>query len=90
MNLEKLVEVFARNTAAQNDAIWRGDAKMANKHAKKVNATFDKLCAHGNLGRDALTVLFTHPRLDVRVRALVCIGPAQEITPSGWPGWDLP
>lgn len=69
MNLEKLVEAFAQHTAAQTDALWRGDAKTGNKHAKQVNATFDKLCAHGTPGRDALTALFTHPRMDVRVKA---------------------
>lgn len=69
MNLEKLVEAFARHAAAQMDAIWNGDAKTGNKHARQVNATFDKLCAHGDTGRDALTALFTHPRMDVRVKA---------------------
>ncbi|WP_224367656.1 DUF2019 domain-containing protein [Hyalangium versicolor] len=69
MNLDKLVEAFARHAAAQTDAIWQGNAKTGNKHAKQVNATFDKLCAHGNPGRDALASLFTHPRMDVRVKA---------------------
>ncbi len=69
MKLEELVEQFAKNVAAQTDAIWRGDAKTGNKHAKRVNAAFDKLCAHGNSGRDALAALFTHPRMDVRVTA---------------------
>ena len=69
MNLEKLVEAFAQHAAAQTDAISRGDAKTGNKHARQVNATFDKLCAHGNAGRDALAALFTHPRMDVRVKA---------------------
>ncbi|WP_408890216.1 DUF2019 domain-containing protein [Myxococcus faecalis] len=69
MSLEKLVEAFAQHTAAQTDSIGRGDSQAANKHAKKVNATFDKLCAHGTPGRDALSVLFTHPRMDVRVKA---------------------
>src|SRR3954451_10220027 len=69
VNLERLVEAFAQHAAAQTDAIWRGDAKTGNKHARQVNATFDKLCAHGNPGRDALAALFTHPRMDVRVKA---------------------
>ncbi len=69
MNLEKLVETFAQHAAAQTDAISRGDAKVGNKHARQVNTTFDKLCAHGNAGRDALAALFTHPRMDVRVKA---------------------
>jgi hypothetical protein len=69
MTLEDLVEQFAQNVAAQTDAIWRGDAKTGNKHARKYIAAFDKLRAHGNAGRDALTALFTHPRMDVRVMA---------------------
>jgi hypothetical protein len=69
VNLEKLVDAFARHAAAQTDALWQGDAKTANKHARKVNAAFDKLCAQERLGRDALATLFTHPRMDVRVKA---------------------
>nr|WP_199733928.1 DUF2019 domain-containing protein [Corallococcus sp. CA041A] len=69
MTMEKLVEAFARHVAAQNDAVRQGDAKTANKQAKKVNETFDKLCAHGNVGRDALAALFIHQRMDVRVKA---------------------
>nr|WP_205694589.1 DUF2019 domain-containing protein [Corallococcus coralloides] len=69
MTMEKLVEAFALHAAAQNDAVWQGDAKTANKHAKKVNESFDKLCAHGDAGRDALAALFIHPRMEVRVKA---------------------
>ncbi|RKH15294.1 DUF2019 domain-containing protein [Corallococcus sp. CA047B] len=69
MKLEELVEQFAQNVAEQTDAIWRGDAKTGNKHAKKYGAAFDQLRAHGDAGRDALAVLFTHPRMDVRVMA---------------------
>ncbi len=67
--IEELVAEFAENVAAQTDSIWRGDAKTGNKHAKRYIAAFDKLTAHGDAGRDALTVLFTHPRMDVRVSA---------------------
>jgi Domain of unknown function (DUF2019) len=67
--LEKLVETCALHAAAQTDAIWKGDAKTGNKHATQVNKAFDKLCAHGGAGRDALAALFTHPRMDVRVKA---------------------
>jgi uncharacterized protein DUF2019 len=67
--IEGLVAEFAENVAAQTDSIWRGDAKTGNKHAKRYIAAFDKLTAHGDAGRDALTVLFTHPRMDVRVSA---------------------
>jgi hypothetical protein len=66
---EKLVEEFARNVAAQTDAIFRGDARTGNKHARRYAAAFEKLRAHGDAGREALTALFTHPRMDVRVAA---------------------
>ncbi len=46
-----------------------GDAKVGNRHAKKAIAAFMKLRAEGDAGRDALAVLFTHPRMDVRVSA---------------------
>jgi hypothetical protein len=67
--LEKLVEEFARNVEAQTDEIAHGSAARGNRHAKRYIAAFNKLCAHGNAGRDALAVLFTHPRMDVRVMA---------------------
>lgn len=73
MKLEELVEQFAENVAAQTDAIWRGDAKTGNKHARKYTAAFDKLRAQGNAGRDALAVLLKHPRMDVRVTAAACL-----------------
>lgn len=69
--VEKLVEKFAHHTAQQTDAIFRGDARTGNKHAKQRIAAFKKLRAHGNVGRDALAVLFTHPRMDVRGMAAV-------------------
>ncbi|WP_193348805.1 DUF2019 domain-containing protein [Corallococcus soli] len=69
MSLDELVAVFAQNVMAQNDAIWRGDAKTGNRYAKKVNTAFDKLTAQGDVGRDALAALFMHPRMDVRVKA---------------------
>jgi hypothetical protein len=69
MELQELVSEFAENVAAQTDAIWRGDARTGNQHARKYRAAFKKLRAHGDAGRDALAVLFTHPRMDVRVSA---------------------
>lgn len=67
MKLEELVEEFAQHVAAQTDAIGRCDAKTGNRHAKKYGATFEKIRAHGDAGRDALAALFNHPRMDVRV-----------------------
>lgn len=69
MKLEELVKQFADNVAAQTDAIWRGDAKLGNKHADRYIAAFKELRAHGDTGRAALAVLFEHPRMDVRVAA---------------------
>jgi len=69
MDLEELVEAFAKHTADQTDAIFRGDAKTGNRHAQKRIDAFKKLRSHGDAGRDALAVLFTHPRMDVRVMA---------------------
>ncbi|MFP2896278.1 DUF2019 domain-containing protein [Corallococcus sp. 4LFB] len=68
-DLQKLVEEFAQNVAAQTDAIWRGDAKTGNKHAKESIAAFKRLRTHGDVGRDALATLFIHPRMDVRTAA---------------------
>ncbi|WNG32279.1 DUF2019 domain-containing protein [Archangium violaceum] len=67
--LEEWVEEFAQNVAAQTDSIWRGDAKTGNKHAKRYIAAFEALRAQGDAGREALAVLLTHPRMDVRVSA---------------------
>ncbi|HVG62511.1 MAG TPA: DUF2019 domain-containing protein [Hyalangium sp.] len=69
MTLTELVEQFAQHVAAQTDAIWKGDAKLGNKHAKQYLTALDKLLSYGNSGRDALASLLTHPRMDVRVKA---------------------
>ncbi len=45
MNLVDLVEAFAQHTAAQIDAIFRGNAKTGNKHAPKRRDAFKKLRA---------------------------------------------
>ena len=72
MRLEDLVEEFAHNVAAQNDAIFQeGDARRGNRHAERYIAAFKKLRAAGDAGRDALATLFTHPRMDVRVTAAI-------------------
>ncbi|MFY2561191.1 DUF2019 domain-containing protein [Corallococcus terminator] len=69
MTLEELVDQFARNVAAQTDAIHRGDARTGNKHAKKYIAALQQLREHGDAGREALAVLLTHPRTDLRTMA---------------------
>ncbi|WP_163782520.1 DUF2019 domain-containing protein [Myxococcus vastator] len=69
MELERLVEQFAQNIAAQTDCILRWDSKTGNKHADKAFAAFAKLRERGDAGRDALAALFVSPRMDVRVIA---------------------
>lgn len=69
IDLQGLVAEFARHVQAETEAGWRGDSKTANKHVDQYLAVFDKLRAHGDAGRDALAVLFTHPRMDVRTAA---------------------
>jgi hypothetical protein len=69
VSIEKLVDEFAWHVAAQTDAIFKGDVRTGNRHANKRLAAFKKLCAHGDAGRDALAVLFEHPRMDVRAMA---------------------
>jgi len=66
---DKFVEAFAYHVEAQTREIFNGDARTGNKHAKKAIAAFNKLCAHGDAGRDALAVLFRHPSMDVRTSA---------------------
>ena len=68
-DLNKLVEEFAENVAAQTEAIKRGDAKTGNKHANRYIAVLKKLRLEGNAGRDALATLLRHSRPDVRVKA---------------------
>ncbi|MCP3141802.1 DUF2019 domain-containing protein [Pyxidicoccus sp. QH1ED-7-1] len=69
MTLEQLVERFAHHTVAQTEAIFRGDAKTGNKHARQRVAAFKKLRTFGDAGRDALASLFAHPNVDVRTMA---------------------
>jgi uncharacterized protein (UPF0335 family) len=70
MDLESIVEEFARNVAAQTDAIMRGArSKGGDKEAKRYIAAYKKLRDHGAAGRDALARLLTHSRMDVRVYA---------------------
>ncbi|MCY1041182.1 DUF2019 domain-containing protein [Corallococcus sp. bb12-1] len=69
MTLEERVARFARNVAAQTDAIRQGDARTGNRHARQYTAALQELRAQGDAGREALTVLLTHPRTDVRAMA---------------------
>ncbi|MBW3623782.1 MAG: DUF2019 domain-containing protein [Armatimonadetes bacterium] len=64
--IEQLVESFAVNVAAQNEAIMEGNSRKSNKHANQLLAAFDALCEMGSGGREALSILLQHPRPDVR------------------------
>jgi hypothetical protein len=64
-----LIAQFAEEVARQTDAIWRGDHRTGNKHAKRYIAAFQRLCDLGDVGRDALCALLSDKRPDVRVAA---------------------
>ncbi|XXF78547.1 DUF2019 domain-containing protein [Myxococcaceae bacterium GXIMD 01537] len=68
-HLDRFVDAFAHHTEAQTAAIWKGDAKTGNAHAKRCLAAFKKLTEHGDVGRDALARLLIHPSMDVRTMA---------------------
>lgn len=73
MELGSIVEDFAQNVAAQTDAIMAGDRKGGNKYAKRYIAAYKKIRDRGEAGRDALSGLLAHPRMDVRVNAAACL-----------------
>jgi len=67
----ELVKRFADAVALQTFAIWHGDARTGNRHARRRIAAFERLRERGDEGRDALMVLLQHERPDVRVKAAV-------------------
>ncbi|MHA7630653.1 DUF2019 domain-containing protein [Corallococcus sp. M7] len=69
MTLEGLVREFAENVAAQTDAIFQPGADPEDVHGDRYIAAFDELRARGDEGREALCVLLSHPRMDVRTTA---------------------
>jgi hypothetical protein len=66
-SFDKLVEEFAACVMAQEAEIERG--RGGNKYARRYIAAFEKLCAHGDPGREALAVLLGHASPNVRVTA---------------------
>lgn len=64
--LERIVHDFSESTAAQTDAILKGDAKTGNQNAKRRLRAFRALRSLGDEGRNALLVLLDHARPDVR------------------------
>ena len=69
MTIQELVEEFAKCVSAQSDAIERGNAKLGNRYAARYIKAFQQLRLHGDEGRNALTVLLSDMRADVRVMA---------------------
>ncbi len=66
---DDLVSAFATNVIAQSDAIWRGDSRTGNRHAKRYIAAARALLSLGTTGLDAFARLLHHDRPDVRVSA---------------------
>ncbi|RKH21489.1 DUF2019 domain-containing protein [Corallococcus sp. CA041A] len=66
MDTKTLVEQFAHHVAAQGDCIRDGDSRKGNKHARKYGAALEALLSQGDAGREALSVLLKHPRVNVR------------------------
>jgi len=66
------VQMFATNVAEQSDVLWR-DGKSGNQYARRYIDAWERLRAMGDVGRDALSVLFDHPRPDVRISAAACL-----------------
>ncbi|PTL80064.1 DUF2019 domain-containing protein [Vitiosangium sp. GDMCC 1.1324] len=79
MMLEKLLQDFASNVAAQTAAVLRGDAKTGNRHAKKYIAAAKKLRTLGDEGWDAFATLLKHPDVDVRTLAATYLLPRRTI-----------
>lgn len=69
MNVTELVKEFAHCVVAQSEAIAKSDPNSGNKFAKRYIAAFQELRSHGDEGREALAVLLTDNRSDVRVMA---------------------
>lgn len=67
--LKRLVNELAFSVVAQNEALFKADAKTANKHALRQFDVYRELRNHGDIGRDAVARLLKHPRMDVRVAA---------------------
>jgi hypothetical protein len=64
-----LVDEFAHCVVAQGQAIAKGDAPSGNAFAKRYVAAFQTLRLQGDCSRDALAVLLSDPRAEVRVMA---------------------
>ena len=72
--LHELVGEFAENVGAHTRAIRRGDADASNRYARKYYIeAFRQLRAYGDQGREALTVLLRHERLDVWAMVAACL-----------------
>lgn len=66
---EELVNELAELILAQQHAIWvLGNSRKGNNYANKQIKIWHILRSHGDVGREALTQLFYHPRPIVRVQ----------------------
>lgn len=68
-NLQDVVKEFAECVVAQSNAIAKADANLGNRFAKRYIAAFKTLRLHGDEGREALAVLLSDSRANVRVMA---------------------
>jgi len=73
VNIEKLVEEFAKAIIKQNEAIMKGNYKLGNKYAKKYIKCYQQLFKVGEEGKEALAKLFNHDDIGVREMAAVVL-----------------
>ncbi|QSQ25338.1 DUF2019 domain-containing protein [Pyxidicoccus parkwayensis] len=69
MKLEAFVKQSAENVEGQTDAVFTPGADPEDKHGELCIASFKELRTYGDMGREALATLSTHPRADVRTAA---------------------
>ncbi|MGH7139340.1 MAG: DUF2019 domain-containing protein [Pirellulales bacterium] len=67
--IDILVDRFADLVGRRSAALKRADSDEANRCARKSVAAFRELTAFGDVGRDALARLFSHPLVSVRLAA---------------------
>ncbi len=70
-NLARIVQRFVVSTLAEAKCHRAGNARVGNRHAKKVVAAWQELCSIGDDGRQALATLLADSRPEVRTSAAV-------------------
>lgn len=71
--MSALVQEFADCVVRQRQAVAEGNAAIGNRFARRYIAAFEKLRGYGDAGRDALSVLLSDPRAEVRVISAACL-----------------